>query len=66
MGMIPAADWTAASHQLIDHGRRVCYSRKPRCERCPLATLCPKLGVKTQLKKNKRKRRTKAKKNPTG
>jgi endonuclease-3 len=60
MGLIPAADWTAASHQLIDHGRKVCYARKPRCERCPLAGLCPRLGVKAQLKKNKRKRRKKA------
>src|SRR5262249_3026628 len=59
MGLIPQPDWTAASHQLIDHGRRVCYARKPRCARCPLAGLCPKLGVKTQLKKNKRKRRKK-------
>jgi endonuclease-3 len=59
MGLIPEPDWTAASHQLIDHGRKVCYARKPRCEKCPLAGLCPRLGVKTQLKKNKRIRRRK-------
>jgi endonuclease-3 len=57
MELIPEADWTAASHQLIDHGRKVCYARKPRCQKCPLAGLCPKLGVKTQLKKNRRKKK---------
>jgi endonuclease-3 len=66
MGLIPQPDWTAASHQLIDHGRKVCFARKPRCETCPLAGLCPRHGVKTQLKKNKRKRKKAEKKNSTG
>jgi endonuclease-3 len=34
-------DRTFTSHALIWHGRRVCQSRKPRCEGCVLAEACP-------------------------
>lgn len=30
---------------LIQHGRRTCHARGPRCEVCPLETRCPKVGV---------------------
>ena len=36
--------WTLLSHQLIHHGRAVCSSRKPDCEACRLAPLCPSAG----------------------
>jgi endonuclease-3 len=42
--LIPAAEWTALSHRLIWHGRRVCHARKPACGACPLAALCPSYG----------------------
>ena len=45
MKLIPQASWTAVSHQLILHGRQVCHARKPKCDECPLADLCPKVGV---------------------
>jgi endonuclease III len=38
---IPEHRWTQAHHQLIWHGRRCCHSRKPQCDRCPVAHLCP-------------------------
>jgi endonuclease-3 len=60
MQLIPQEEWTAASHELILHGRRVCVARKPRCEKCELSPLCPRLGVKAQLKKNRRNRRAKS------
>ena len=28
-------------HRMIFHGRQVCHARKPRCEECALAKLCP-------------------------
>lgn len=56
MRLLPREQWTPVSHELILHGRRVCLSRKPRCEMCELSPLCPRIGVKSQLKKNKRKR----------
>ncbi|RLT39412.1 MAG: hypothetical protein DWI58_13115 [Chloroflexi bacterium] len=30
---------------LIQHGRRTCHARGPRCEECPLESRCPKVGV---------------------
>ena len=30
---------------LIQHGRRVCHSRKPECPRCPLLKNCPQIDV---------------------
>ncbi|MFZ2223536.1 MAG: hypothetical protein WAV26_02490 [Candidatus Deferrimicrobium sp.] len=27
------------------HGRQVCVARKPRCQECGLASVCPKRGV---------------------
>ena len=45
MRVIPRSDWVDLSHRLIQHGRRVCLARRPRCEPCSLATICPKVGV---------------------
>jgi endonuclease-3 len=41
MKVIPRDRWIRLSHQLIWHGRRVCFARKPDCEHCPLAPHCP-------------------------
>ena len=43
--LVPEARWVWISHALILHGRAVCSSRKPRCESCRLAGLCPKVGT---------------------
>ena len=37
--------WTPLSHLLIFHGRKVCPARKPRCEECGVAHLCPSSSV---------------------
>jgi endonuclease-3 len=41
MKVIPQDHWIRFSHQIIWHGRRVCFARKPDCEHCPLAPHCP-------------------------
>jgi endonuclease-3 len=41
MKLVPQSDWTNFSHWLIWHGRRCCYSQKPDCIHCGLATICP-------------------------
>ena len=39
--LVPRPDWHRFPHLLIWHGRRVCDARRPRCEDCVLADLCP-------------------------
>jgi endonuclease III len=39
--LVPRASWARLPHLLIWHGRRVCDARRPRCEDCVLADLCP-------------------------
>ncbi|NIA22158.1 MAG: endonuclease III, partial [Anaerolineaceae bacterium] len=39
--LIPEKDWARVGHELIQHGRRVCAARKPKCDQCPLNDLCP-------------------------
>jgi len=45
MEVIPEKRWTLACHQLVSHGRNVCVAQKPKCPLCPVAKLCPKVGV---------------------
>jgi endonuclease-3 len=42
--LLPPEEWGAFSLRLILHGRRVCVARRPRCEECLLADLCPSAG----------------------
>lgn len=42
MKNIPANDVPDAHHWLLLHGRYVCTSRKPHCEKCPFERFCPK------------------------
>ncbi len=44
-GLIPKKEWTAFGHRMIYHGRQVCHARKPLCDGCALAPLCPRLGL---------------------
>ncbi|HKS05513.1 MAG TPA: endonuclease III [Gemmatimonadaceae bacterium] len=41
IGLFPREQWTMLAHLLIWHGRRVCDARKPRCNACVIASLCP-------------------------
>ena len=43
--VVPRADWHRFPHLLIWHGRRVCDARRPQCEACVLADLCPAARV---------------------
>ena len=43
--LIPEKEWTNLSQRMIWHGRRVCHSRKPACGACPVAKICPSVGI---------------------
>ena len=45
MDQFAEKEWIALSHRLIQHGRVCCTARKPKCEECPLVSLCPRIGV---------------------
>ena len=46
---IPEADIPRAHHWLLLHGRYVCTSRKPHCEKCLMQDVCPKLLENSKL-----------------
>jgi len=54
MEIVPQSEWTSFSHELILHGRNVCFARNPRCESCALSGVCPKIGVKKKVVKKKK------------
>ena len=41
----PMEHWSDAHYWLIWHGRMVCTARKPKCDACPLAAICPTAGA---------------------
>ena len=41
MKIIPKKDWDKFSLMTIQHGRQVCYARKPNCSECFLNKICP-------------------------
>ncbi len=45
MALHPTEVWIDLSHILIHHGRGLCPARKPRCEACPVRSLCPAASV---------------------
>ena len=41
MPLLPQIDWENFSIRIIYHGRQICKARKPNCQDCQLAFLCP-------------------------
>ncbi len=41
LATVPRKDWLDFNYMLVNHGRKVCQARKPRCPECPLRQLCP-------------------------
>jgi endonuclease-3 len=39
--LLPEKDWTISGHLLMNHGRKICVARRPKCVECKLAELCP-------------------------
>ena len=45
MALVPREKWTWFSNALIQHGRRVCIARRPKCEICVINRYCPSSRV---------------------
>ncbi|NOZ93716.1 MAG: endonuclease III [Acidobacteria bacterium] len=43
--LVPRDAWTGFSMRMVLLGRRICTARRPRCEACALASLCPRVGL---------------------
>lgn len=41
MELHPKSKWVKLGHMLILHGRNICIARRPKCEECALADICP-------------------------
>jgi endonuclease III len=56
LGQFPQKEWISLSHRMVHLGRYVCIARKPRCDACPLNSICPRIGVQIQAPGKKRGR----------
>ena len=39
--LFPENEWINLGHYLMNHGRKVCIARRPKCLECVVAELCP-------------------------
>jgi endonuclease-3 len=49
--MLSPTAWGDFSLRTILHGRQICLARKPRCDRCLLADICPSAVLPTRVSK---------------
>ncbi len=47
--LLPQDDWEHWSIRLIYHGRAICQARKPLCEACALADICPSAELSKEI-----------------
>lgn len=43
--IIPAEEGSAFCHRIVLFGRDTCTARKPKCDICPMAEICKKVGL---------------------
>lgn len=59
---IPKELWSKAHHWLIYHGRQVCHSQRPACEKCTLRNWCEYYAEKRAEKQAEKQAEKKAEK----
>lgn len=45
MEALPEEKWAIACHWLMNHGRKICIARRPKCSECFLAKYCPSASI---------------------
>lgn len=45
LAIVPKKDRAKTPYLFIEHGRRICDAKKPRCAECPVEALCPSSQV---------------------
>lgn len=43
-GIIPPEKGSDLCHRLVLFGRETCTAQRPKCDKCPLAGICPRIG----------------------
>jgi endonuclease III len=51
MALFPQPKWFRLTYLLIEHGRNVCFAKKPLCEECVVNEICPAARVPTGPKR---------------
>jgi endonuclease-3 len=46
--LLPRKEWINLGHYLMNHGRKVCIARKPKCLNCIVGNLCPSFNPSTK------------------
>jgi endonuclease-3 len=41
LALVPRKDWIDFNYLLVNHGRKICQARKPKCPECVINHLCP-------------------------
>jgi endonuclease-3 len=44
--LFPKREWINLGHYLMNHGRKVCIARRPKCSLCVVGDLCPSFDIK--------------------
>jgi len=55
MEKIPREHWSEVNRLLVVFGQRICRPARPLCGRCPIADICPKIGVEEGRKRRSRR-----------
>ena len=43
--LFPKEDWIDLGHYIMNHGRKICIARRPKCLECVVGKLCPSFNL---------------------
>jgi len=47
--IFPSKEWINLGHYLMNHGRRICIARRPKCAECVVGDLCPSFNPMNKI-----------------